>query len=548
MEFFSATNINMYIAIALSVLNGVLLCFASYKFFQIIQLTGYRVKGYFLWLKDTKAKYVFRISILAFLSVICSIVSNVLFDMFDSNYLYSYIGLVFYFYFTIVFIRNLYSVPKKVPLKYTARMSRLNVVLFLFVSGISFILIALFTELGEYLKFFEIFKFSVLCLTPLVLPVLVPVVHLIMVPIEKLIKQRYVIEAKMHLKKREDLIKIGITGSFGKTSTKYMLNSILSKKYNVCMTPHSFNTMVGVAKAVNDYLKPENQVLIAEMGARNVGDIKKLAEFVCPKYAIITNIGSQHMLSFGSYENIEKTKYELIESLPEDGFAVFSGDNEGCCRLYEKCPTKKVLVNNTLNSKIFVDKVKVSANGTSFSVVIDGEEHKFSTKLIGKHNVNNLLLCIAMALELGLTVEEIKEAVAELKPIPHRLEVIETQNTTVLDDSYNASVEGVEAALEVLAKFNKNRIVVTPGLVELGKIEREENVKYGEKLAAIADYVIIVNQVNLAAIKEGLESKKYDMQKVFAVDTLDDAKNKLKEIVKDGDTILFENDLPDNYI
>jgi len=542
MAFFSADNINMYIAIALSVINGVLLCFASYKFFQIIQLTGYRVKGYFLWLKDTKAKYIFRIFMLAFLSVTCSFVANVLFDMFDSNYLYSYIGLIFYFYFAIVFINNLYSAPKKVPLKNTARMSRLNVMLFFFVAGISFILIAVFSE------FFPIFKFSVLCLTPLMLPVLVPLVHLIMVPVEKLIAQRYIIEAKVHLKHRPELIKIGITGSYGKTSTKYMLNSILSKKYNVCMTPHSFNTMIGLSKVVNDYLAPENEILIAEMGARNVGDIKKLASFVNPKYAIITNIGSQHMLSFGSIENIEKTKYELIECLPEDGFAVFSGENEGCMRLYEKCPCEKAVVGDALNSKVRVSNIKISTQGTTFTLSIDGENYNMSTKLVGKHNVNNLLLCVAMALKLGLNMDEIKSAVAELKPVPHRLEIKENNGITILDDSYNASVEGVEAALDVLAKFKSNKIVITPGLVELGKIEKQENINFGEKIAKVADYVIIVNQVNMAAIKQGLENKKYEAEKIICVDTLADAKKKLQEIVKPGDTVLFENDLPDNYI
>ncbi len=542
MAFFSADNINMYIAIALSVINGVLLCFASYKFFQIIQLTGYRVKGYFLWLKDTKAKYIFRIFMLAFLSVTCSFVSNVLFDMFDSNYLYSYIGLIFYFYFAIVFINNLYSAPKKVPLKNTARMSRLNVILFLFVAGISFILIAVFSE------FFPIFKFSVLCLTPLMLPVLVPLVHLIMVPVEKLIAQRYILEAKVHLKRRPELIKIGITGSYGKTSTKYMLNSILSKKYNVCMTPHSFNTMIGLSKVVNDYLAPENEILIAEMGARNVGDIKKLASFVNPKYAIITNIGSQHMLSFGSIENIEKTKYELIECLPEDGFAVFSGENEGSMRLYEKCPCEKVVVGDALNSKVRVSNVKISPQGTTFTIAVDGENYNMTTKLVGKHNVNNLLLCVAMALKLGLSMDEIKSAVAELKPVPHRLEIKENNGITILDDSYNASVEGVEAALDVLSKFKSNKIVITPGLVELGKIEKQENINFGEKMAKVADYVIIVNQVNMASIKQGLENKKYDPEKIICVDTLVDAKKKLQEIVKPGDTVLFENDLPDNYI
>lgn len=548
MQFFLPTNINMYIAIALSVINGVLLCFASYKFFQIIQLTGYKVKGYFLWLKDTKAKYIFRIFMLAFLSVICSVVCNVLFDMFDSNYLYSYIGLIFYFYFSIVFINNLYSAPKKVPLKNTARMSRLNIALFIFISGITFILIAVFTELGEYSSVFEVFKFSIICLTPLMLPVLVPVVHLIMVPIEKLIAQRYIIEAKVHLKHRPDLIKIGITGSYGKTSTKYMLNSILSKKYNVCMTPHSFNTMIGLSKVVNDYLTSENQILIAEMGARNVGDIRKLTEFINPKYAIITNIGSQHMLSFGSAENIEKTKYELIEGLPQDGYAVFFGENEGCKRMYEKCPCSKEIVGSVANSKIQASNIKTTTKGTTFTLNINGESYNFSTKLVGKHNINNLLLCIAMALKLDLTIEEIKSAVADLKAVPHRLEIKENNDITIIDDSYNASVEGVEAAIDVLSKFPSNKIVITPGLVELGKIEKEENTNFGEKLAKVADYVIIVNQVNMQEIKQGLENKKFNMEKVFCVDTLNDAKKKLQEIIKSGDTVLFENDLPDNYM
>ena len=548
MQFFSPTNINMYIAIALSVINGVLLCFASYKFFQIIQLTGYRVKGYFLWLKDTKAKYIFRIFMLAFLSVTCSVVCNVLFDMFDSNYLYSYIGLIFYFYFSIVFINNLYSAPKKVPLKNTARMSRLNIALFLFISGITFILIAVFTELGIYSPVFGVFKFSVICLTPLLLPILVPIVHLVMVPIEKLIAQRYILEAKVHLKHRPELIKIGITGSYGKTSTKYMLNSILSKKYNVCMTPHSFNTMTGLSKVVNNYLTKDNQILIAEMGARNVGDIKKLTDFINPKYAIITNIGSQHMLSFGSEENIEKTKFELIEGLPEDGFAVFFGENEGCARMYEKCPCSKEIVGDALNSKIRASNIKTSTKGTTFTLTVDGNDYNFSTKLIGKHNVNNILLCVAMALKLDLTMDEIKTAVAELNQVPHRLEIKENNGVTIIDDSYNSSVEGIEAALDVLSKFHSTKIVITPGLVELGKLEKEENTNFGEKMAKVADYVIIVNQVNMAEIKQGLENKKFDMEKVYCVETLNDAKKKLQEIVKPGCTVLFENDLPDNYM
>ncbi len=547
MTFFLATNVHMYIAIALSVLNGVLLSFASYKFFQMIQLTGYKVKGYFLWLRDTKAKYIFRISMLSLLSATCSCVVNVLFQNFNGNFIFGYAGLVFYIFFAIIFIRNLYSAPKKVPLKNTARMSRLNVVFAIAVAGISFGVVALaYTIIPPP---FTVYAFSFLTLVPLILPVLVPIVHMVMVPFETIITNRYLFEAKLRLKKRPDLIKIGITGSFGKTSTKYMLNAILSKKYNVCMTPHSFNTLIGVSKVVNDYLKPENEILIIEMGARNVGDIKEITDFTNPKYAIITNIGSQHMLSFGSAENIEKTKYELIEGLDKDGYAVFFGENEGAKRLYDKCPVKKSIVGKVEGSNIYISRIRINKKGTNFTLNIKGQEYKFTTALVGEHNVDNLLLCIDMALELGLTIEQVQEAVKELKAVPHRLELKENQNgITILDDSYNASVEGVEAALDVLSKFGSNRVVITPGLVELGKIEKEENFKFGQKIAKVADYVIIVNRVNLDSIKSGIESQGYDMSKVFTVDTLMEAKQKLQEIVKPNDTVLFENDLPDNYI
>lgn len=547
MKFFVANNINMYVALGLSIINGIVLCFAAYKFFQMIQLTGYKVKGYFLWLRDTKAKYVFRIVMLSFLGTTCTCVVSVLFHNFNNSFIFTYLGLIFYFFFAIVFIINLYSAPKKVPLKNTARMTRLNIIFTIIASIITFALISLLYSIIPMP--YTPYAFCVLPLTPLLLPVLVPVVHLALVPIENAITGRYYLEAKLKLKKRPDLIKIGITGSYGKTSTKYMLNAILSKKYNVCMTPHSFNTLIGVSKVVNDYLKSENEVLIIEMGARNVGDIKELTEFTNPKYAVITNIGSQHMLSFGSIANIEKTKNELIEGLPEDGYAVFFGENEGAYRLYEKCPVRKDVVGNVENSRIKASRIRVGKKRTSFVLTIDGKEEKFITKLVGKHNVNNLLLCVDMALELGLGIEDIKSAIAELKPIPHRLEIKENQNgITILDDSYNASVEGVEAALEVLSKFNSNRIVITPGLVELGHIEKEENYNFGEKISKVADYVIIVNRVNLEAIKSGLEKSNFDMSKVFCVDTLKEAKEKLREIVKPNDTVLFENDLPDNYI
>ncbi len=546
MKFFSYANPHMYISIALSLVNAAILLFAAYKFFQIIQLSGYKLKGYFVWIKDTKAKYISRILTLSLLSLACSLVTNALFneETYSAGLYFTYLGMIFYVYFSVIFCINLYAAPKKVPLKNTTRMTRLNIALYIFVAGITFILLAV---TSEFLP--PLFHTSVICLTPLMLPVLVPFVHLLLVPLEKLIINKYVIQAKHRLKKYPDLIKIAITGSYGKTSTKYILNTILSQKYNVCMTPHSFNTITGVSKVINDYLKPQNEVLITEMGARNVGDIKELADFIKPKYGIITNIGTQHLLTFGTVENIENTKYELIQALPQDGYAVFNGENEGCKKLYDRCTIEKSLAGNCDQSKVTYSRIRVDKNGTHFTLMIGESKMNCNTKLIGKHNVDNIVLCVQMALKLGLSHEQIVAGIKNLKPVPHRLEMtVNENNVTILDDSYNASVEGSEVALEVLSKFGNKKIIVTPGLVELGSREKEENFNFGVKMSKVADYIVIVNKVNLENIKKGIESTKFNMTRVYEAETLDEAKLLLKGIVQNGDAVLFENDLPDNYI
>jgi len=420
MKFFQLDNIHLYITMALSLINGVLMCFASYKFFQMIQLSGYKLKGYFLWLKDTKAKYVSRMILLSLLSAFCVLVTNALFDVYHSDAMFSYFGLIFYFVFSIVFINNLYTSPKKIPLKTTKRMTRLIIAMFVFVSLFTFALTAISTE------YFGFVKFGIICFVPIFIPFIVPIVHAIMIPLEQFIIYCHASKAKRRLKKMPNLIKVGITGSFGKTSTKYILNTILSQKYKVCMSPHSFNTLTGLSKVVNNYLKPEDEVLIAEMGARNIGDIKKLCKLVNPKYGIITSVGSQHLLSFKNVENIYKTKYELVEYISEDGKIVFNGDNEGSVKLYDKCQKPKEVVGNHKNSKIKADNISYDEEGTSFNLIVNNKKYSCHTYLVGSHNVQNILLCVELALTLGLDADQIVEGISKLEPVPHRLELIKT--------------------------------------------------------------------------------------------------------------------------
>ncbi len=547
MYFFDPENPNLYISIALSIINGVMLCFCGYKFLHMLQLSGYKIQGYKIWLKDTHAKYILRIAMLSLMSLICMLVTVALFDSYISEQSYlAYLGLIFYLIFMIVFIVNMYNAPKKTPLVQTHRMTRLCIMLGLIMAGLTFILIYVTTE------FIPFVRFSSIAITPLLLPITVPIAHGILVPFENLNSLRYIFFARKKLKKFNNLIKIAITGSYGKTSTKYILNTILSKKFNVCVSPHSYNTPMGITKVILDYLKPSHNVLITEMGAKQIGDIKYLCDIVKPQYGILTSIGNQHLATFGTLENIVKTKNELILSLPkENGLAVFNGENEKCKELYEKCTINKIFIKIDKDDKAYAyaKNIKITNRGIEFILVIDKNEVECKTKLLGKHNLQNILLCSALSYKLGLTLEEIKLGIAKLEPINHRLELKKENGLTILDDSYNSNVDGYKSALEVIKLFKGGKkIIVTPGLVELGNKENEENYNFGKNLAKVADYVIIVNNTNYEQIYNGLISENFNTNNIIAVSSIIEAKLKIKEIARKNDIILFENDLPDNYV
>ena len=540
MDFFNGNNIHLIIAVVLSAVNGAIMCFLSSKFLHVIQLSGYKINGYRAWLKETKAAYVGRLTILSFLSIACILVTNALLDGYGEYY--SYVGLVFYFYFCIVFIVNVYKTPNKTPLKQTKRMNRLTFVVFLIMTAITFILIAIFSEYVVYVKF------GIVALTPLFLPFVVPVCHFLCVPMELIFRQYYIIKAKKKLKKLNNLIKIGITGSFGKTTTKHILNVMLATKYNVCMSPHSFNTPLGLTKVVNSYLKPEHEILITEMGARQIGDISYLCKLIQPKHAIITSVGNQHLATFGSVDNVYKAKKELMQAIT-DGIVCFNANNEGCLKMYNECKTEKILCGiNSDDCFANIKNIQTTNKGSTFTLEIDKKSVNCTTKLLGIHNLEDVVLSAGLAYKLGVTLTQIKNAISSLKPVPHRLELINENDLTIIDNSYNASMESSMAALETLKLFDGDKIIVTPGIVELGEEQYSINENLAQEIAKVAQKVIIVNKTNKDALINGLNKAKFDSKNIIFVENLADAKDKLKEIVKPKDVILFENDLPDNYI
>ena len=536
-------NPHLYINIVLSLLNAVMLCYVAYKFFQTIQLGGYRIRGYFNWLNTTKGNYLLRLFMLSFLSILCMLVTNTVFISYTNNNYFAYLGLIFYVMFCVVFIRFVYNQPDKVPLKYTHRMNRYIVAFYILSALLTFWANVLFFNLTN------IFKFSFICLTPLCVPILVIVVHFLTMPLESLIKLSYIKRSKQKLKKQPNLKVIAITGSYGKTSTKFILASMLSQKYSVLATPNSFNTPMGITKTINNFLMPEHEIMVAEFGANAIFDIKALCNIVKPDISIITNIGNQHLATFGNFENLKRTKLEIFEFMKQGGTAVFNMDDENIKSYAQNFNGNKIIVSNNENCDVKLSKVKTSKDGSEFTLSYNGESQQIKTKLLGEHNIQNIFLSACVALNLGITLTQIKNAVEILKPTKHRLELIKGINgVTVLDDSFNANIEGFKQALNVLKKFDGNKVLLTPGIIELGSEQAQANYNVGVISAEVCDKVIIVNKVNRAEIEHGLIDAGFNPENIYFYNTLLEAQLDFPKLLSIGDVLLIENDLPDNYV
>lgn len=382
----------------------------------------------------------------------------------------------------------------------------------------------------------------------LLLPLTVFLAYLITWPLEKLVQGWYLNDAKKRLLQNPDLIRVGITGSFGKTSTKYALGTLLAEKYNTLFTPGSFNTPMGVTRVIREKLTPAHQVFIAEMGARYTGDIAELCRLVKPKYGILTAVGKQHLETFGSLDNVARTKAELLEGLEPGGACFLNGDDPICRALYEKCALEQKYLFGTEGEGLYMRAENISAGpkGTSFELVAaDGGRISCSTSLLGRHNILNVAGAAALAYYLGLTGAQIAAGIAKLEPVEHRLQLIKGP-VTVIDDAFNANPVGAGEALEVLKSFPGRRIIVTPGLVELGEEQAALNQEFGAHMAECADIALVVGP-NGPAIEAGLLGAGFPASCLIRVDTLAQAMEKLPLYQEPGCAVLFENDLTDNY-
>ena len=374
---------------------------------------------------------------------------------------------------------------------------------------------------------------------------------IINVPVEKCVYFHFKRKAQNKIKSMPNLKIIGITGSYGKTSSKNILGEILNCKYNALPTPKNLNTFNGLIMTVNNYMDKFTDIFIAEMGAYVRGEIKRLCKLIKPKYGILTIIGTAHLESFGSQENIQYGKFELIESLPSDGFGILNGDDP----LQVSYPLKnkvKIIWIGIDNKDVDVraENIKCSSIGTSFDLVLKNDKNKyhFETKLLGKHNVYNILASIACGLEFDIPIDDLIHAVKGVKPVEHRLELKRLGNFYQIDDAYNSNPVGARNALEILGMMPGMKIVVTPGMIELGDKEDDLNKEFGKQIADVADIVILIGEKKTKPIKDGLLEKKFDKEKIIVFNDVRDAFPTINDYAMKNEVYaLFENDLPDTF-
>ncbi len=443
----------------------------------------------------------------------------------------------------------------KKKLVYTARVKRL-------ILTDSILVILLLVLTGVFLGVSRIAgAFAVL--TTLQIIALV-IVNWINRPVEGMINQHYINDAKKKLRSVPDLTVIGVTGSYGKTSVKYYLDTLLKEHFEVLITPESYNTPMGVVKTIRSSLKPSHQIFICEMGARHVGDIKEICDIVHPEHGIITSVGPQHLETFFNMDNIVNTKFELADALPEVGLLFLNGDNEYIRNHSGKYKNKIFYTTGEwakareLESQIEEGEVpqyyqtgdvKLSRTGTEFTVTApDGEKETFQMRLLGEHNVINVAGAVAVANTLGIPLKQLKVPVRRIQPVAHRMQLLERGNYTIIDDAFNSNPVGSRAAVETLKQFEGVRILITPGMVELGEKEEEYNYKFGTYAADCCDYILLVGEKHTAPIHKGVLESGFSQERCRVFEKLEDALSFAYSIKAEGHKfILLENDLPDNY-
>ena len=465
--------------------------------------------------------------------------------------------------------------PEKVPLAFTWRIRRLLVT----IAVLCFLIIQLMASL-----FWRTFWWElpwIFALMNLLLNAILVLANRLNRPLESAIARRFIRDARRILAEHPGLTVIGITGSFGKTSTKNILDQILRPDFEVLSTPESYNTTLGVVRTIRERLTAAHQVFIVEMGAKKPGDIKEICDVVKPSVGVLSSIGEMHLETFLSMENIINTKFELADAVGQGGLMFLNDDNTFIHGREVSQPVFRygVVTDGATDGAAHDDAARGDAAtdgaapdgraldawaeqitsgpaGSQFTIrFATGEAVVCRTGLLGKHNVLNIVAAASVAVRLGVNPHSLARAVSRLEPVPHRLQLLPPgAKYQIIDDAYNANPEGAKNALEALGSFPGYRVLITPGIVELGEQEEEANRTLGAQAAQNCDYIIFVGRNRSFPLEEGAKQAGFNRYKIYVAEDIRDALAKADQLADqlgEGEgpmTVLLENDLPDQFL
>lgn len=535
---------------------NILLMLVFQILYFIVCLHFFQWNGYYF---SRYLKYLFKNKLIIILNLILIIQTLINMLKISNIYIFNLILLVLNIFNIILFLIK----QKKNKFIFTKRILRLFIL-----NGV--ILLALLFAHKNIFISFSIF-------TPFVL------ILLDLIDIYKYVdyaKHRKLAIAK--LESNKDLITIGITGSNGKTSVKEILKKLLQTKFNVVVTAKNQNTPKGAIIAINKNLTDKTQVFICEMGARKKGDISQICNLVNPSKAIVTCVAPQHLETFKTQQNIYLTKKELPDHINNE-YCVYNLDNSYTKQMYNEKIGAKSGVSLLSNSNLYASNIHISNYKTYFDINYNGQTFPCHTKLLGEHNVTNILLALDMALHLGVNIHTAIQVIIDLNPTPHRLEYVKS-HIDIIDDSYNCSIHSARMAIKTLNCFDRTKVVCTPGIIEGGKHQFTLNQELSNLLNESADTIILVGKINRKALVSGLNNfelfyacnttiiskilkpkfsikvSKFDIPKIsidsiapstkkraYIVNTLNDAKSIFKKLLNNNHILLILNDLPDIY-
>jgi len=458
--------------------------------------------------------------------------------------------IVFYFFESAKFFLDLAKKILKKPVLTKKTSVLISSALILEIIFISFLSLNV-----KNLYWFTLYVLTFDLLTPLIISIIILIFQIPTVFFRNQIFKK----AKEKRAKFKKLLVIGITGSYGKTSTKEFLATILSEKFNVLKTKEHQNSEIGISQCILNDLKPEHEVFIVEMGAYKRGEIKLLCDIAKPQIGILTGINEQHMATFGSLDNIIKTKYELIDSLPEMGFAVFNGDNKYCRELYKRAHVSKRICYTTFSAisyevvqgDFWTSDIKVEKESLYFKVFSRwGEIAEFKLNLLGEHYAQNILMAAVVAKEvLGMNLQEIAKVAQKIKPEQGGMRLVKTKDgLNIIDATYSANPDGVISHLEYLKVWPNKKIIVMPCLIELGQASKEVHKRIGQKIGEVCHLAIITTRERFQDIVEGAMEKGMPSGNILFIENPKEIFETIKSFSQPGDVILLEGRIPKEVI